>query len=262
MMYFILTFFLGAAVGSFVNVLIDRTVVGEDWVRGRSHCDHCRRVLAWYDMIPLVSYVIYRGQSRCCHTPLSYRYPMVELLTGLLFGWWLVVGFWFFQLTLAPLAVIQPVFWLLTGIIILILTLSDAFYGVVLMPIVYVGIVSVIIYRLALWGFGAYQLADLLKAGLATLGSAGFFAALHWGTKGKGMAEGDIYVAAYVVMVLGYPKGLLALGLSFVLGAVVGLIMIGMSLKKRRDTVPFVPFMMLATIIVLVWGESLISFLG
>ncbi|MFH1244699.1 MAG: prepilin peptidase [bacterium] len=262
MMYIILTFFLGAAVGSFINVLIDRTVHGEDWVRGRSHCDYCKKKLAWYDMIPIMSYLLYRGKSRCCRVKLSYRYPIVETMVGLLFGWWLMVGFWFFQLASAPLVVIQPAFWLLTGITIIILILTDLFYGVVLLPIVWLGVSMTLIYRLVLWHFEAYRTVDLMTSLIVALIAFGLFWSLYKLTKGRGMADGDMYVAAYVGLLTGWPRGALALGLSFVLGAIVGVSLMVFRLRSRNDTLPFVPFMMVAMLIVLVWGERLIGFLG
>ncbi len=259
---FILTFFLGAAVGSFVNVLIDRSVAGEDWMGGRSRCDNCRKVLAWYDMIPIVSWAIYRGRSRCCHTPLPYRHPLVEGLTGLLFSWWLLIGFWFFRLSIAPLTMIQPAFWLLTGIILLILAITDARHGVVLTPVVYAGIILTLCYRLVLTYFGVYQTNDLLTSFLMAAGGYGFFWLLNRLTRGRGMAEGDIDVALYLGLLLGWPRGILALGMSFVMGAIVGVTLIATKLKTRHDTLPFVPFMVTSAIVVLLFGEWIIGFLG
>ena len=81
-------------------------------------------------------------------------------------------------------------------------------------------------------------------------------------TRGRGMADGDMYVALYMGLLLGYPKGLLALAGSFILGAVVGVLLIVTKIRSRKDTVPFVPFMVASMIIVLVWGNSITSFLG
>lgn len=261
-MYFILTFFLGACVGSFVNVLIDRTITGRDWVRGRSECDHCHKTLAWYDMIPILSFLIYRGKSRCCHKRLSYRYPLVEVIVGSLFAWWMIVGFVFFRLVSAPLTVIQPAFWLFTGILIVILTLSDLFYGVILMNVVYLGCTLTIIYRLILTYFGAYQMPDLVIS-LLTGGAFYVFFWLLWKiTKGKGMADGDMYAAMYMGILLGWPRGIVAMFGSFILGAVIGILLIATGIRGRKDSVPFVPFMMAATIISLLFGTQLIGFVG
>lgn len=262
MIYFILTFFLGAAVGSFINVLIDRTIVGEDWVRGRSHCDKCKKTLAWYDMVPIVSFLIYKGHSRCCNAPLSYRYPIVELIVGLLFVWWVGVGFLFFQLASAPLTVVQPAFWLVTGVLLAILAFADLFYGVVLVSVVWLGSVFTIIYRLTLWYFGSYQMIDLINSVLISVLFYGFFWLLWKLTRGRGMADGDMYVALYMGLLLGWPKGLVAMMGSFILGAVVGVILIVTKIRSRKDTVPFVPFMILATMIALLWGDKLIRFVS
>lgn len=258
----ILVFVIGTAVGSFINVLIDRSVAGIDWVSGRSRCDHCHKNLAWFDLIPILSWLAYRGRSRCCHTPLPYRYPLVELLTGLLFLWWLTIGFVFFRLVEAPIVMIQPGFWLLTGLIMLILFLADFRYGVVLTPIVYGGVGMTLLYRVILVGAGQYQIMDLVKSCLVAGGAYGFFWFLNRITRGRGMAEGDMDVALYFGLLLGWPRGLIGLGVSFVLGAVIGVLLIVLKLKSRKDTVPFVPFMVAGVIIVLLWGERLIGFLG
>lgn len=256
-MYFILTFFLGTAVGSFVNVLIDRTIDGRDWVRGRSVCDHCQKELGWFDLIPLLSFAVYRGKSRCCQRPLSFQYPIVELIVGIMFVWWLMIGFWFFQLVSAPLLVIQPLFWLITGILLLILALADLFYGVVIMKVVWAGVVTTLLYRGLLMAYGAYQGLDL---GVAVI-VGGMFYAMFFGlykvTRGRGMADGDMYVALYMGLLLGWPRGMVALMLSFVLGAVVGVGLIALKLRSRKETVPFVPFMVASTTIALIWGEKI-----
>lgn len=261
MLYFLLVFFLGGAVGSFVNVLIDRTILGQDWVAGRSHCDHCQKTLSWYDMVPIVSFLVYRGKSRCCSSPLPYRYLIVEILSGLLFGWWLGVGFVFFRLVLAPLTVIQPIFWLVTGVVLLILALADLFYGVVLLPIVWIGSVATILYRVVLWYYGAYQGLDLLNSLILAVAFFGFFWGLYKITKGKGMADGDMYVSFYMGLLLGWPKGMIAIAGSFILGAVVGIILIVTKIRGRRDTLPFVPFMVIAMVISLLWGENILRWI-
>lgn len=261
MIYFILTFFLGAAVGSFVNVLIDRTMVGEDFVHGRSHCDNCKKTLTWYDMIPVVSYLAYRGKSRCCKIPLPLRYPIVEALVGVLFVWWLAVGFWFFQLVNAPLIIIQPLFWLLSGVILTIIALADLYYGVILMNVIWFGVCLTVGYRLILWHYQAFQIIDLGYSVLIASLMYGFFWLLYKITRGRGMAEGDMYVALYMGILLGWPRALVSLLLSFILGATISVGLLVLKIKTRKDTVPFAPFMVLASVISLVWGSALWSWL-
>lgn len=105
-----LVFCVGAAVGSFLNVLIYRTIRGRDWVKGRSRCEHCRKHIPWYENIPLLSYLILRGRCSGCKKPIDIIHPAIELLTGVLFVWWYMAGYLFFTLTSAPLQIIQPVF--------------------------------------------------------------------------------------------------------------------------------------------------------
>jgi len=76
---------LGASIGSFLNVCIYRIPKGESVVTPRSHCA-CGQLIAWYDNIPVLSWFILRGRARCCGRPFSFRYPFIELLTGLLFA--------------------------------------------------------------------------------------------------------------------------------------------------------------------------------
>src|SRR5258708_7592087 len=83
-------FIVGLIFGSFLNVVIRRLPLGERIAAGRSHCPRCRHVIFWHDNIPLLSFFLLRRRCRYCRKPISWRYPMVELLTGLLFaalGW-------------------------------------------------------------------------------------------------------------------------------------------------------------------------------
>lgn len=261
MIYIIFALLVGTSVGSFINVMIDRTTKDEDWVRGRSKCDHCRKTLKWYDMIPVLSYIFYLGKSRCCKKVLSYRYPLVEILVGLLFVWWLAVGFWFFRLVVAPLTIIQPGFWLLTGLFLMILALSDLFYGVVIMPVVWLASITIVLYRLVLWHYGAFQLVDLASSLFTGMGFFGFFWAIYKLTKGRGMADGDMYVAIYVGLLLGWPRGMVAIMLSFIIGAMVGVALIATKIRSRKDTLPFVPFMVIGTVLSLIGGIQIWNWL-
>src|SRR3989338_6609722 len=83
-MFYILIFMIGLAIGSFLNVLIDRLPF-EEPITGRSHCDHCKKDLAWYDLLPILSYAYLGAKCRYCGKKLSFFYPLVELLTGVMF---------------------------------------------------------------------------------------------------------------------------------------------------------------------------------
>src|SRR3990167_2998470 len=80
----VIIFILGASIGSFLNVLIDRLPQGKS-ILGRSQCDFCQKKLKWFDLIPIFSFIFLTGRCRYCHKKLSWQYPVVEALTGLAF---------------------------------------------------------------------------------------------------------------------------------------------------------------------------------
>ena len=247
----VVIFFLGASVGSFVNVLVSRSIAGSDWLRGRSQCDRCGKPLVWYDMIPLLSFAIYRGKSKCCKRSLSMAHPIVEGLFGMLFVWWLLVGFIFFQLATAPWTIVQPIFWLGIGILLLIIMVADATYGVILMPFIYISIIWIYGYRFALAISGTYQWTDLGITLLSGVLSFGFLQALHVITKGKGMGDGDPYLAFVTGSLLSGVAAFWGMLSAFILGSVWGIGLILLSLKKMSQTIPFGPFLVIGCLITL-----------
>ena len=78
-------FIFGLAIGSFLNVAIDRIPQGKSVIKGRSYCDSCRKTLSWKDLVPVLSFIYLKGKCRYCRHPLSFFYPFIEILTGILF---------------------------------------------------------------------------------------------------------------------------------------------------------------------------------
>jgi len=254
LVWYLLIFFLGSSVGSFLNVLVTRTIDGEKWITGRSKCDHCGKILAWYDMIPVVSYLIYRGKSRCCKKSLDYQHLVVEILTGLLFVWWSALSSVFFLLVTEPGQTIQPLFWLLMGLVMLSVVISDQYYGVIPLPFLGVGFALIVIYRLILIYFGTYMLVDLGWSVVAGLVMSSVYVLLRMITKGRGMGEGDAWLAIYLGFLVGWSRVYIATMTAFVSGAVVGILLIILGMKTRKDTIPFGPYMVLGAIVSLIWG--------
>jgi leader peptidase (prepilin peptidase)/N-methyltransferase len=255
----VVLFILGTALGSFINVVIYRTVKGESWVLGRSKCEQCHRQLRWYDNVPLLSFVFLRGKCRFCRTPIAIDHPVVEFLTGLLFVWWYWGGMLFFQLTQRPFLVLQPLFWLVVGILLLIIFFADIRYY--LIPDIAVGLLLVmtICYRLGLTIMGIMQVDDLLKAGMGVGLAVALFGGLWLITRGRGMGLGDVKFAAPMALLLGWPNIVVGVFLAFVLGAVVGVGLLMMGKKRFGQVIPFGPFLVMSTIITLVWGDALLQ---
>ena len=106
----VFVFLWGAAIGSFLNVLVYRSIRGQDWVKARSVCEHCKHKIRWYENVPIFSYLFLGGQCIKCKKKIDVIHPLIELLTGGLFLWWYTTGFLFFKLSTAHLLYIQLVF--------------------------------------------------------------------------------------------------------------------------------------------------------
>lgn len=252
-------FILGAAIGSFLNVIIYRSARGETWVKGRSHCETCRKTIAWYDNIPLLSYFLLGGKCRYCKKELSLSHPVIEGLTGILFVWWYLAGFFFFQLTQEPFNVLQPVFWLAVGIILLMIVLIDFKYMIIPDVAVTLLFILVIAYRISLVTTGVMQTRDLLLSLVSMVAASAFFFFLWLVTKGRGMGFGDVKLALPLGLLLGWPKIMVWIFASFLIGAVFGIALLSMKKVKLKQAVPFGPFLVIGTLISLIWGEQLFS---
>jgi leader peptidase (prepilin peptidase) / N-methyltransferase len=250
-------FLFGAVVGSFLNVLIYRTTHGEDWVRGRSKCDSCNKQIAWYDNIPLLSFIILGGKCRHCKKPISIQHPVIEAMSGILFVWWYAMGFAFFQLSQRPHTIIQPAFWLAVGILLLIIFATDWMYQIIPdYATVALGILA-LVYRLYLSLSGIMRWEDFWMAMASGMVMMGLLWFLWWVTRGKGLGFGDVKFALVMGWLLGWPRSLVAFFLAFVLGAMVGVILILSGKKKMKSKIAFGPFLVLGTVIALVVGSRL-----
>ena len=198
-------FLLGLCVGSFCNVLIYRLPKEENFVSVPSHCMTCGHNLSWYELIPLVSWLIQGGKCRACGTKLSAQYPIVEalngamwLLTGILFrGDWLTVG-------------------LYCGLFSMLLVLSVIDWRIYIIPngvnlvIFLLGVVRLVT-DLDNWG---NYVAGMLSVGLV-------FLLLHVLTGGNGLGMGDVKLVAAAGLLLGWQKMILAILIGSVAGALI-----------------------------------------
>lgn len=242
--------------GSFVNVVIERTITGEDWVKTRSRCDNCKRTIAWYDNIPLLSYILLGRRCRYCKKRISIQHPAVEFLTGALFVWWYAIGFAFFQLSQRPLTIIQPMFWLVVGVLLLIVLITDLKYMIIPdYTVVGLGLLA-LLYRAYLASAGVMQIDDLWRAILAGVIAAAIFWGLHAATNGKGMGLGDAKYVLVMGWLLGWQRLIVGLMVAFILGAIVGVGLIVAGKKKIKQEVPFGPFLVIGTALALVWGSQ------
>ncbi len=252
-------FIFGTVIGSFLNVVIYRTLKDESWVKGRSKCENCHKLIHWYDNIPLLSYFILGGKCRNCKTPIAITHPVVEFLTGTLFVWWYWGGSLFFRITHEPLRYVQPIFWLMVGLILLVILCVDFIYYVIPDEAIVILTALTLLYRIALMVTGVMQVADFGRALVGAVGLSLFFAFLWFVSKKKGMGFGDVKLVFPLGLLMGWPNMLVGMFLAFIFGSIMGIGLMFARKKTWKQAIPFGPFLVIGTIGALVWGNQLMQ---
>ena len=246
--WFVLFALLGLAVGSFLNLCIDRLPNDKSIIRPPSHCDACGRQLGVSDLVPVFSYLWLRGRCRYCQAHISLRVPLVELATGSLFP----LLYWHYDLELELLFALAC-----TALFILIFVI-DLEHELILLDIIFIGIVLALIFapfRSDLAEPGWDSTKEVLLGGGVGLGImlTLYLVFLPIG----GFGKGDVPLVAFLGLVTGYPLILTGLMLSIVGGGMVALLLMAAGLKKRRDPIPYGPFLTTGAFIALLWGQSI-----
>lgn len=237
---FILTFFFGIVIGSFLNVVIYRVPKHEDIVVTRSHCMKCGYQLAWYDLIPIVSYLMLRGRCRSCGTKLSVQYPLIEGLNGVLYVLIAVIN---------GLNVDSLLYCLLISALI---TLSVIDWRTYEIPI---GI-NVFILALGLI-MTVIHYDDWLNHVIGLFAVSVFIYIIILATKGRGMGGGDMKLMGAAGLLLGWKEIIL----SFILGCILGSVIhvIRMRVTKAEHTLAFGPYLSLGILITVLFGQTILN---
>jgi prepilin signal peptidase PulO-like enzyme (type II secretory pathway) len=240
---------LGLAVGSFLNVCIDRLPQNKSIVFPPSHCEACQHKLAAKDLIPVFSYLRLRGRCRYCQASVPRRIFWVELATALIFA----LLCWHYGLS-AELGVM--IFYACLFIIIFVIDLEQ---GLILNKVVYPGMVVALLLSLYPWP-GLNQLMVMRVAYAAIGGGIGFaiFLVIALVSRG-GMGWGDVKLAALIGLATGFPLVFLAIIMGAILGGIVAVALMVAKKRKRRETIPFGPFLALAAMVTLLWGSNILS---
>lgn len=232
---------MGTAIGSFLNVLIDRLPSGKSVVYPPSHCDACQRRLSPKDNIPVFSYLWLRGRCRYCRVHIPARVFWMELVSGAV----LALSFWYYGLSIefATIAFYCYVF-ILLGII-------DLERQLILNKIVYPVAVIALVINLF------FRQPDIINSLIG--GAIGFALLLIPILVFRGgMGWGDVKMAALIGLITGFPLVFVALLLAIVLGGVISMLLLLFKVKRRKDAIPFGPFLSLATIATLIIGSGML----
>lgn len=244
-------FFFGLIVGSFLNVVIYRYNTGMGLVTGGSKCLACAKQLRWYELVPVCSFLLQRGQCRRCLSKISWQYPLVELATGLLF--WL-------SLRVFGLAPVLPLYLVIMSLLVVI-TVYDLRHKIIPDGLVYT-FISLSLLPVLISADWSLIWSHVLGGGLLFL----FFFLLWRVSDGRWMGFGDAKLAVGVGFLLGLSGGVSAIVLAFWIGALVGVFLLALSHwrwgQKRfnmKSEIPFAPFIVLGLLLNLLYHLNVAS---
>lgn len=247
-------FIVGTAIGSFLNVLIDR-LPNDQSIMGRSHCDHCKKTLISADLIPVVSFIAMRGRSRCCGKKLSIQYLLIELLTGLVF-----LGIFAY---LTRFGILPNTNWLLIissfGIAstLIVIFMADLKYQIIPDSMQ----ISLLFFVLLLTFVSGFSIESITKSIIAGAGIMAPILLLYLVTKGRGMGFGDVKLSFTIGFWLGIKGGAVSLYIGFIIGAIVSIFLIFLKKKKLKSKIAFGPFLVTGMIIVAIFKDQIFSWL-
>ncbi|MEK7554691.1 MAG: prepilin peptidase [Patescibacteria group bacterium] len=284
----VLLFAVGAAVGSFLNVLAfrydpDKPIFRRGIIGGRSHCMGCGKTLLWYELIPIVSFVIQRGRCRSCGMRLSIQYPFLEILGGLIAFGIPFITFEVYDVALHRIDGALPLWYFflvgifeLSAFIYLFISAVDARLTIIpdqsnLLLIVFAGLKIWILTVASIWSdftgsfvghyaaiFG-FRENILLNHIVAALFGLAFFGII-WGlSRGRAMGMGDVKLAGVTGLLLGWPDTMFALLLAFIVGALFGILLIVRRKKNMKSSVAFGPFVAIGVALIVSCGQKLMD---
>ena len=254
-------FIFGAVVGSFLNVCIFRLPAKISIIKPLSQCPHCHHPIRFYDNIPLISYIVLKGKCRDCGGTISWRYPLVELLTAVL------SLFLFIKIVnIAPLVpipiglVLNFLIYFIFVSVLIIIAFIDLDHQIIPDVLTLPGIpifflLAVFVVKDVPW---LDALIGLLVGGGVLFGIAFVYELI---TKREGMGGGDIKLLAMIGGFLGWKSLIFILLFSSFSGAIIGIAVMIIKKQDMKYAVPFGPFLSAAAVAYLFWGDAFMRIL-
>lgn len=247
-------FVFGLIFGSFLNCLIWRLKTNESLL-GRSYCPKCRQQIAWYDNIPLLSFILLKAHCRHCHKKISWQYPLLELGFALVF----TVLFFSIAQNFNLLEIFQAEFLFLFLrdflfiFILAIIFVYDYNWQEVPMIIVWPGIALMILFS---WLVGFNFLTILIASAL----TAAFFLIQYLLTRGRGLGEGDIWLGALLgARFVNTQEIFLTIFATYIIGSLVAIFLLIWGKKEIKSKVPLGPFLVIGALISLFFADQIIA---
>lgn len=262
----IIVFIFGSILGSFLNVCIHRMPKGESVVWPRSHCPKCKKRIPGYDNIPFISFILLKGKCRICKSKISLRYPLVELLTALIFlSFFMRYGLsydFFFYIVLSCALIIATFIDIPHRIIPDEISVGGIIVGFILSSVRGVNISPF-----------TFSFKPMLNSFLGIIIGGGIIFLTGWlfdliyfkllkrpaiGGETESMGGGDVKLLAMIGAFLGWQRATMAFFLAPFFGAAIGIYML---VTKKDHTIPYGPFLSLAAIISIFWADKIMRLL-
>ncbi|MDO8500172.1 MAG: prepilin peptidase [bacterium] len=260
-------FLFGLSVGSFLNALVFRLGTAESVLWGRSHCMTCKHTLEWYELIPVMSFVVLGGKCRTCHDPISSQYPIVEILTAavFLFLYASYKSTIFFTSPFFIFGNMDDLLWYVFGLLFYFLSAAlligigiyDFRTKIIAPSLMFLFFSLTLLWQVTRW-YSGVPIAEIITTALGALGVFAFFAGLWFFSRGRAMGFGDAQLSSAIVLFLGATQGLLAVLFSFWLGALFGIFMIILGKARLKSEIPFGPFLVAGAFLAMFWGDAML----
>ena len=244
----VLFIIIGMCLGSFYHVLANRLSNDKSIIKPASHCEHCNKKLKWYELIPVVSYLVQRGKCNNCHKKISFSYIIIEIFLGIAFG----IGYYLYNFSYELYA------YLIIVSLLSIIFISDFKYLVILDIPLFVGIILILVLKYFYFGFMPALYA--LISGLILFGFLLFVKLL--GDKvfmRESLGWGDVKLSLFMGVTLGIKLGLFSLILGSLIAMPYALFYI---MKKEAKEIPYGPFLILAVFITFIYMLEISDFIN
>jgi len=243
---------LGLAVGSFLNLCIDRLPQGRSIVKPGSHCDSCNRSLKAIDLVPVFSYIWLRGRCRYCGARLPLRLPIVEFAAAAIFA----LLAWHYGLS-SELA-----FAVIYAAIFIVIFAIDLEQELILNIVVFPAMLLAFAFAFFWGGFEEFwpKVGPGFVLSALLGGAVGFVLMLlpYLLTRGRGMGYGDVKLAAFIGLMSGFPLVVVALLVGIIIGGIVAVFLLASRLvKSGKAAIPYGPFLAVGAMVALVWGDRI-----
>jgi leader peptidase (prepilin peptidase)/N-methyltransferase len=243
---------LGLAVGSFLNLCIDRLPGGKSIVRPGSHCDNCNQSLKAVDLVPVFSYIWLKGRCRYCGARIPLRSPIVEFATAAIFAFLA----WHYGLSL------ELAFAVIYASIFIVIFAIDLEQELILNIVVFPAMMLAFAFSFFWGGFEEFwpKIGPGFVLSALLGGAVGFVLMLlpYLLTRGRGMGYGDVKLAALIGLMSGFPLVLVALLVGIIAGGLVAVfLLLSKMVKSRKAAIPYGPFLAVGAMVALIWGDKI-----